>query len=90
MDDVAVGSAPTALAFVGGTASITNSTANASGSTGLSLTGSRAVVTGNVFKGLSEYGMVCSDTTLDTCSGNDLSNNTSGAHNGCSDTCDDL
>lgn len=90
VDDVTVGSAPTALAFVGGTASITNSTANASGSTGLSLTGSRAVVTGNVFTGLSEYGMVCSDTTLDTCSGNDLSNNTSGAHNGCSDTCDDL
>ncbi len=90
VDDVTVGHAPTALAFVGGTASVTNSTANASGAAGLSLTGSRATVTGNAFTGQSGYGMVCADTTLDTCSGNDLSGNTSGAHSGCSDTCDDI
>ena len=90
VDDVTVGSAPTALAFVGGTASVTNSTASGSGATGLSLSGSRASVTGNAFTGLTGYGMTCADTTLDTCSGNDLSGNASGAQDGCSDTCDDL
>ena len=69
---------------------MTNSTASGSGATGLSLSGSRASVTGNAFTGLTGYGMTCADTTLDSCSGNDLSGNASGAHDGCSDTCDDL
>lgn len=53
---------------------------------GLDLIG-EAVIESNAFTGNSGYGMACRRTTITSCASNDLSENTTGMQDGCSEDC---
>lgn len=87
LEDVTVESGDAyAFYFSGGSVAITGCSGTAGGS-GLRLDAVTADATGNWFTANTQYGMVCSTTTLASCSANDLSGNGSGEHFGCDDAC---
>ena len=66
---------------------LTDSLSTANTESGVWLYDSTATVTDNLFQSNTAYGMMCSSSTLESCSGNDLSDNASGEHYSCSDSC---
>ncbi|MEN9786065.1 MAG: hypothetical protein RLZZ299_1329 [Pseudomonadota bacterium] len=87
---VTIGAAETAVRVVGGTTTLSGVIVDGGSADGLLLSGARATVTDNVFRGLSGYGMVCESAVLDSCVRNDLSGNEAGPYRRCLKTCDDL
>ena len=69
------------------TLSLEDSVIQGSTTSGLYLLSTTANVLRNEITQNGTYGMVCSSATIDSCLLNDLSNNSSGEHDGCPTTC---
>ena len=69
------------------TMSLEDSVIESSTNSGLYLQDTRGNVLRNEITNNGTYGMVCSSATVDSCLMNDLSNNASGEHDGCPNTC---
>ena len=76
-----------AFAITNGIVSIDSSAGMGGDADGVTLDSVSASITNNIFAVNVGYGMTCSNTVLDVCSGNDLSANTRGTHLDCSDDC---
>lgn len=57
------------------------------GGAGVYLASTTGEVVDNLITGNATYGMQCSAATIDDCTGNDLTGNTSGEQTGCDETC---
>ncbi len=87
------------ISFTDGDLSLTNSTLMAGVGDGIEISGATvssgtgeiigasATITGNIITANAGYGMVCTETTLDGCSANDLTGNGLGEQVGCDDGC---
>lgn len=87
LTNVQVNSADTYGFYLSGGSAVVSGSTGTTGGSGIRLDNLTADIQGNAFTSNGQYGMVCSTTTLSTCSGNDLSGNAIAAHLGCDDAC---
>jgi len=81
------GASTEAIHVISSTLELSDSVLEESGSSGIYLYASSGSVTGNTIDSNASYGMICTGATLDECSDNDLSGNTSGESSGCPESC---
>jgi hypothetical protein len=88
LDGVTVtGAGASGMSFTGGSVTMSNSTIDGSASDGLALSGVTVDVQTNTFLNNGSYGMTCTDVTLSVCATNTGTDNVSGNHLDCWDSC---
>jgi hypothetical protein len=75
------------LALTDGSVLIEGTSVSGGNASGVTLSSLSAWVEDNAFINNAGFGMSCSNVTFEFCGSTDLSGNTSGEHNGCSDDC---